>query len=193
LLGDPLLVVGRISSVLDRLGVAYVVGGSVASSVYGVPRATQDVDLVADLLGKHVAPFVAALSAEFYVDADMIRDALARRASFNVVHLPTMFKADIFSFVREPWMESEMARGRLETLPTDTGPVTVRFASPEDTLLHKLVWFRLGDEISDRQWGDVLGVLRVQGERLDQAYLDAWATSLGVADLLERARTTARG
>jgi hypothetical protein len=71
--------------------------------------------------------------------------------------------------------------------------VTVRFASPEDTLLHKLVWFRLGDEISDRQWGDVLGVLRVQGERLDQAYLDAWATSLGVADLLERARTTARG
>jgi hypothetical protein len=101
LLGDPLLVVGRIASVLDRLGVRYIVVGSVASSVYGIPRATQDVDLVAELLGKHVTPFAEALSPEFYVDAEMIRDALAHRASFNVVHLGTMFKADIFSFIRE--------------------------------------------------------------------------------------------
>ncbi|MEO6574535.1 MAG: hypothetical protein ABIP89_11900 [Polyangiaceae bacterium] len=189
MLGDPLLVVGKISAVLEHLGVRYVVGGSVASSVYGIPRATQDVDLVADLHGKDVDPFVAMLSPEFYVDADMIRDALAHRASFNVVHLGTMFKADIFSFTREPWMESEMSRGRFETLSTEGGPVTIRFASPEDTLLHKLVWFRMGNEISDRQWGDILGVLKVQGDRLDHAYLDEWAPTLGVADLLERART----
>jgi hypothetical protein len=188
-LGDPLIVVGKIGKALDQMGVRYVVGGSVASSVYGVPRATQDVDLVAELFGKQVDPFVAMLTNEFYVDADMIRDALSRRASFNVVHLGTMFKADIFPFMRDPWMESEMARGRLETLPTETGPVTIRFATPEDTLLHKLVWFRAGGEISDRQWGDILGILKVQGTRLDQGYLDQWATPLGVADLLQRAQT----
>ncbi len=189
MLGDPLLVVAKIGKVLDELGIRYVVGGSVASSVYGVPRATQDVDLVAELFGKHVDPLVAMLANDFYIDAEMIRDAITRRASFNVVHLGTMFKADIFLFKREPWMESEMSRGRLETLATEAGPVTIRFASPEDTLLHKLVWFRAGGEISERQWGDVLGVLKIQGVRLDQHYLEAWAPQLGIADLLQRAQT----
>ena len=188
MIGDPLIVVGRIAEVLEHLGVRYVVGGSVASSVYGVPRATQDVDLVAELFGRHVSTFVRMLASEFYVDEEMIRDALARKASFNVIHLGTMFKADVFSFDGEPWSQSEMSRGRLETLPTAAGPVTVRFASPEDTLLHKLVWCRLGNEISDRQWGDVLGVLKIQGPRLDLPYLEKWAADLKVLDLLHRAQ-----
>jgi hypothetical protein len=187
-LGDPLVVVGAIAKALDQLGVRYVVGGSVASSVYGIPRATQDVDLVAELFGRHVDPLVALLSTDFYVDVDMIREALARRGCFNVVHLATMFKADVFAFVREPWMEKEMSRGRMETLDTPTGPIVIRFASPEDTLLHKLVWFRLGAEASERQWGDVLGILKIQADQLDQGYLTEWALVLKVDDLLERAR-----
>lgn len=186
-LGDPLLVVGLLVRAFDELGIRYVVGGSVASSVYGVPRSTQDVDVVAELFGKHVDPFVAALRDDFYVDADMIRDALARHASFNVVHLQTMFKADVFVFKRDPWMTSEMNRARVETLDSEGGPLTVRFASPEDTLLHKLVWYRLGNEISERQWGDVRGIVEIQGERLDRGYLATWSGPLGVADLLERA------
>lgn len=188
--GDPLLVVGRIAQALDQLGIRYVVGGSVASSVYGVPRATQDVDLVAELYGRHVAQLTALLEADFYVDADMIRESIARQSSFNVVHLPTMFKADIFIFKREPWMESEMGRGRAETLATDVGNVTIRFASPEDVLLHKLVWYQLGGEVSERQWSDVLGILKVQGDRLEVAYLDQWAPELGVTALLQRARAS---
>lgn len=191
-LGDPLLVVGLIARAFDQLGIRYLVGGSVASSVYGVPRSTQDADFVAELFGRHVDPLVSALASEFYIDADMIRDAIARQACFNVVHLETMFKADVFVFKHEPWMMSEMSRARVETLPSEAGPATIRFASPEDTLLHKLVWFRLGSEISDRQWGDVMGIFEIQGERLDQDYLDTWAAPLGVADLLERARRRAR-
>jgi len=143
---------------------------------------------VAELYGRHVAPLVALLETDFYVDADMIRDAITSQSSFNVVHLPTMFKADIFIFKREPWMESEMGRGRSETFATDAGDVTIRFASAEDTLLHKLVWYRLGGETSERQWGDIQGILKVQADRLDGDYLDHWAPHLGVAALLQRAR-----
>lgn len=95
MLSEPLLVVARVAAVLEDLSVPYFVGGSLASSVYGIPRATQDVDLVADLDLEHVEPLAAALGGQFYIDGDMIADAIRRRASFNVVHLATMFKADV--------------------------------------------------------------------------------------------------
>lgn len=118
----------------------------------------------------------------------MIREAVTRQASFNVIHLTTMFKADVFIMKRDAWAREEMSRARQEHLDGPNGTVAIRFASPEDTLLHKLVWFRLGNEISDRQWSDINGVLKIQGERLDREYLDRWAPVLKVADLLERAR-----
>ena len=189
MLSDPLLVVSTIARVFDDLGIRYLVGGSLASSIYGVPRATQDVDLVADLPAEAVEAVHDRLVGTFYVDADMIRDAIARRASFNVIHLGTMFKADVFIMRGDAWSREEMARARSEEFESVDGPFSVRFASPEDTLLHKLVWFKLGNEISDRQWGDILGVLRVQAGSLDGAYLDRWAQQLDVAQLLSRARS----
>ncbi len=189
MLSEPLLVVARIVAVFDELSVPYVVGGSLASSVYGIPRATQDVDLVADLRFEHVEPFTASLINEFYVDADMATDAIKRRASFNVVHLATMFKADIFVPSRDSWTREELKRARSEQFDVAEKSVTIRFASPEDTLLHKLVWYKLGDEISERQWRDVLGIMKVQGERLDNSYLDTWANAIDVVSLLDRARS----
>jgi hypothetical protein len=189
MLSEPILVVAQLAHAFDTLGVQYVVGGSLASSVYGIPRATQDVDLVAELNSAHAEPLAQLLGGDFYVDVDMILDAVRRRASFNVVHLATLFKADVFVMKGDSWSREEMRRARSEQLEGPQGSLTIRFASPEDTLLHKLVWYRLGNEISDRQWGDILGVFKVQGTLLDDEHLDRWATALGVADLLARLRS----
>jgi hypothetical protein len=188
MLTEPLLVVARLARAFDELGIRYLVGGSFASSIYGIPRATQDVDLVADIGLPQVDALTNALADEFYIDAAMVRDAIRRRASFNVIHLATMFKADVFVARDDAWSREEMARARTEPLDTPEGRVSIHFASAEDTLLHKLVWYKLGQEVSDRQWGDIIGVLEVQADRLDREYLDRWAGLLDVSDLLDRAR-----
>jgi hypothetical protein len=188
MLSEPLLVVATLVRVFDDLKIRYVVGGSLASSLYGIPRATQDVDLVAEVKPGHVQGITSALGRDFYVDANMINEAIRRSASFNVIHLGTMFKADVFLPKGDSWSHEEMTRARTEQLDAPDGPISIRFASPEDTLLHKLVWYKLGNETSDRQWGDILGILKVQAETLDHGYLDRWAPLLDVAALLDRAR-----
>jgi len=188
MLSEPLVVVAKVAAAFDRLSIPYIVGGSLASSVYGIPRATQDVDLVAEVKLEHVEALVQALVSEFYIDGDMITDAVYRRASFNVVHLATMFKADVFVAGGDSWTREEFKRGRSEQFESAEGVITIRFASPEDTLLHKLVWYRLGNQISDRQWRDVLGIMKVQGPSLDNSYLDMWADAIDVVALLARAR-----
>jgi hypothetical protein len=188
MLSEPLVVVTRLARAFDDLAIRYVVGGSFASSLHGVPRTTHDVDLVAEIGLAHVEALTTALANEFSIDAGMIRDAIRRRASFHVVHLETMFKADIFVAGDDSWSCEEMARARTEELDAPGGKVAVRFASAEDTLLHKLLGYRLGNEVSDRQWGDIIGVLTVQADALDHEYLDRWARRPNVADLLSRAR-----
>lgn len=191
MLSDPLLVVVSLAGLFDSLGIRYLVGGSLASSAYGIPRATNDVDLVADIHMADVDAFVQRLGTGYYVDVEAVRDAVRRRASFNVIHLTTMFKADIFIMKDELWACEEMVRARAESLGSLGSAVHVRFASPEDTLLHKLLWYKLGNEVSDRQWGDVLGVLKVQSTTLDHDYLNRWAKHLGILDLLLRAKEAA--
>lgn len=185
---ESLAVVASLIGTLERLGTRYVIGGSFASSLYGIPRATQDVDIVADLKESDAQSFAEQLTGDFYVDLDMITDAIRLGRPFNVIHLETMFKADIFAMEDEPWSREEMARAHTEQLIGPDGPFRVRFASPEDTLIHKLRWYRSGGESSDRQWADILGVLRVQGAGLDVAYLDRWAAHFEIEDLLMRAR-----
>lgn len=174
-------------STLDRLGVRYYVGGSVAGIVYGLIRSTADVDLVADLTPDHIAPFVAPLRNDYYVDARMIAEAIARKSCFNMIHTATGYKLDIFAMKRRDFDRVALSRVRRDRF-VDEDPVS-EFAvvSPEDLLLNKLEWFRLGDEVSERQWRDVITVLRAQRAVLDRAYLVQWARQLGVADLLEKA------
>jgi hypothetical protein len=180
---ESVTVVLRVAAELERLGIDYFVGGSVASSVHGRPRTTDDVDLVAQIAGRQVEMLVRALEKDFYVDAGMIHDAIQRRASFNLIHLGTMLKVDVFIFSGEDLAIEEMKR----RLRVPLRGSSVWFASPEDIVLEKLDWFRKGQGISERQWRDVLGVLAVQGTRIDLDYLRRWARQLGILDLLDRA------
>lgn len=179
-----------VAETLERLGVPYLVGGSLASSLHGRPRATQDVDLVADLREAHTDAFIAALDEAFYLDPDAIRTAVERRSSFNVIHLETMFKVDVFIPRRDEATRQEMER-RQAYLLSEAPKKELIVASPEDIILQKLRWFRLGGEVSDRQWRDVLGVLTVQGDALDETYLARMAARMNLTDLLERAREQA--
>lgn len=184
---EPLAVVARLAVTLDRLRVTYAVGGSLASSLHGVPRATNDVDIIADLRDAHVDRFVTAVEKRFFVDAQMVRSALADHSSFNVFDQTTMMKVDIFVPSLDEWVVEELVRARPETLEVAGKPTSIRFATAEDTLLYKLVWYRLGGEQSERQWSDVRGIIEVQGRRLDLPYLRRWSKHLAVTDLLERA------
>ncbi len=171
----------------EQLGVAYYIGGSVASSAYGLPRTTLDVDIVAALRASHADAFCESLQDAYYVSLPAVRSAIEREASFNAIHLASMFKVDLFVCKRRPFDESVLTRLRRGTVGPDDDQLEVMLASPEDLVLSKLQWYRLGDEVSERQWLDVLGVMKVQHAALERPYLERWAGELGVADLLRRA------
>ncbi len=189
-LPDPLRVALAITGILERLGVRYVTAGSLASSVHGEPRSTDDVDLVADLRAAHATPLVTALRGEWYVSEETVRDAIARGASFNAIHLASGVKVDVFVVGEDAFDAHRVARGRTVRVRAEPGAV-LRVDTAEYTVLRKLEWFRRGSETFDRQWRDVVGILRAQGAGLDRGELATWGERLGVSDLLARATAEA--
>jgi len=183
---EPIEVTFKVTEVLEALSVPYLIGGSLASTLYGMIRTTQGSDIVADMRQEHLQPFVAALQDEFYVDDEMIAEALQRHSSFNIIHRETMFKVDVFVPWPRPFLQSQLARAQKQTFVFET-EISAKFASPEDTILAKLEWYRIGGEVSERQWRDILGVLKTRANALDFDYLRKWASELRVKDLLERA------
>jgi len=170
---------------LEEMGVAYHVGGSVASSFTGIARATQDADLVADLELPHVTPFTTALTDLYYLDRERVEQAVRTRRSFNAIHLPTMYKVDVFVAKDTPFARENTARRVAIEVP-GLGR-SLYFASPEDIVLHNLLWYTDGGGVSDRQWHDLQGVLRLRRASIDLAYLRDWAARLGIYELLEKA------
>jgi hypothetical protein len=175
-----------VTQTLEHLGIPYAVGGSLASSLHGVMRSTLDVDIVADMQPEHIQPLVEALSKEFYADDEMMRDAIEHQSSFNLIHYETAFKVDIFIRKSRAFDQMQLDRRRLSVIASDPEE-SVYVTSPEDTILAKLEWYRMGGEVSDRQWRDLLGVLKTRAGELDLEYLRKWAAELHVSDLLERA------
>lgn len=176
----------RVAEIFDEIEVPYLIGGSVASSILGEPRATLDVDIVADLQLSHVQPLVQLMTEEFFIDERMVIEAIERKSSFNVIHLNTMQKVDIFVLSNQPLAQVEMQRRQLLVLTLD--PERLAWvASAEDIILQKLIWYRLGNQVSDRQWRDVLGVLKVQADRLDFNYLNQWTQTLELEYLMTQA------
>jgi hypothetical protein len=176
-------------AVLDDLNIRYAIGGSLASSTHGAARYTQDADIAVEPFpGKERLFALRFPSSEYYADEQMIRDAVARRSSFNILHLLTAFKIDIFVQKDRPFDRELLAR-RIKAPVFGESEGEFGVVTAEDSVLLKLEWYRIGGEVSDRQWGDIIGVMKTQGERLDAAYLDKWALEIGVKDLLERVRS----
>ena len=183
---EPLQAALQVAAAQECCGVRYLVGGSVASSVTGEPRSTMDVDLVVALTQEDVEPFLASLGDGFYADEETLRSAIRTRSSVNLIHRETSTKVDLFILGGTPLDDEQMER-RVR-LQVATGPDRFLYVyTAEDILLQKLRWYRLGNEASDRQWRDILGIIGVQGRRLDRSYLRRGAVTLGVTDLLDRA------
>jgi hypothetical protein len=185
MLSEPIAVTLLVIDALEALNVPYLIGGSFAAAVYGVARLTADADVVADVRFEHVDQLASRLSADFYLDVESMRAAIRHRSSFSLIHFKTTFKVDLFLPKQRSYSQMQMERRVQQPLSTETDQLAY-FSSAEDSVLSKLEWYRLGGEVSESQWRDVLGVIKTQGERLDLAYLRQWAAALNVVDLLEK-------
>lgn len=183
----PLDLAADVARRLDRLGIPYVIGGSLAAALVGEPRSTADVDIAVELPTAMVEPLVDAVSADFYVPTRAVAAAVAAKSSFNLIDRRSALKVDVFVLGDDLLDRRQLERRRAVPLPVDP-PQEVWVTSSEDVILRKLRWYEDGGRVSDRQWRDILGVLRTQAGRLDEAYLDTTANAAGLTDLLERAR-----
>ena len=176
-----------VAQVFEKLGVQYCIVGSVAAYSHGHGRATNDVDvIVAQLKTAHVSLVSQALGGAYYISEEAMSEAITRGGNFNLIHHGTGFKIDVFVCDGPTYERQVLARRERMGLFEDEEP-QFYVESVEDVVLSKLRWFRLGGQASERQWSDVLGVLKVNVFTLDFAYLDHWAVQLKIADLLEKA------
>ena len=184
---DIIEAIRPIIKAFEEHSISYYVGGSVASSLYGMARATMDVDLVADIRTEHITLLKSSLEQSYYIDEEMILEAIRRKSSFNLIHLETMIKIDVFIIKDEAYQAKALERKRLDTIEEGDAGGEFYFSSPEDIILNKLHWYEIGNRVSERQWLDIIGVIKIQGNLLDLNYLEQWAKKLQLWELLEKA------
>lgn len=173
----------RLLWALEATGIEYALVGSVASSAFGEPRATMDIDMVARLTKPLLERLGKLLGADYYFDLETAEAALRPGGSFNIVSMQSVTKFDFFPIEGDAFGTSQLARRRMAKVDF-LSDVEVPVASPEDIVLAKLRWYDLGGRTSERQWSDILGVLRVQSGKLDWGYIEEWGPRLGVVELV---------
>jgi hypothetical protein len=164
---ESLAVLAEVIAVLERLNIVYALGGSWASSLHGERRFTHDPDLSVQPFPGQEKALVESFGPDYYVSRQAVDEAMQRRSSFNIIHLPTSFKVDIFVRKDRSFEQSALARRRAHRYEEPSG-ASVYVLTPEDIILYKLEWFQIGGAISERQWNDILGVFKMQAERLRQ-------------------------
>ena len=181
---DQIAVAVRVGRALDEIGVLHTIGGSLAASFAGEPRSTVDIDFVVKLTHADVLPFIAALEGDFYIAEDALHRAIDTLGSANIIHEASNLKVDLFIAGGTPLDEQQLARR--QRIEVRQGQV-IYIHPPEDVLLQKLRWYRKGGSVSDRQWRDILAIIRTQGPQLDRGYLESNAPVIAVEDELARA------
>jgi len=182
---DLLVALIPVIEAFECLGIRYYLSGSIACSVYGLPRGAQDIDFLADIQFEHVCPLIDHLQAAYTINEQIVRDALAQRSVFSLLHLSSLVKVDVM-LPRGTAFDSLVSQ-RAQQLSLIEGYQPIWIASPEDVVLLRLEWYRDGEATADDQWNDILGVLKVQAPTLDLTYLRLVAQTLNVSGLLEQA------
>ena len=174
-----------LAAALDRLTIPYAIVGSVASSARGSYRATEDIDLLAQISPEHAEGLAQTLGRDWYADGQQMRSAIGAGRAFNLIYLPLSQKVDVFPVVDE-FCAAELERA--DTIPVPTTEADYPVLSAEDVVLAKLQWYKAGGEISDRHWNDIGNVIRIT-PGIDWVYMEGWAPRLGIAALLARAKS----
>ena len=184
---DIFIALKPVINIFEKLSIPYYIGGSIASSIYGIARATMDVDIVADIDIHHIPALKQHLENDYYIEEGMIKEAIRNKSSFNLIHLETVLKIDVFIYKDDPYQRNAIQRKLKDTIEEDNSDAIFYFSSPEDIIINKLIWYKMGGEVSDRQWLDVTGVIKVQGNSLDKNYLKEWSQKLKIVELLNKA------
>lgn len=173
----------KTAAVLEKLKIPYIVTGGAAVAMWGKPRFTADIDIAVELQEGHIVPLARELRSVLgdtaYIDEEMMRTEQARSGEFNVIHPESGLKVDFFPRARSAFEEQRFARAAVKRI----GGQAVRFISPEDLILIKLLWYK--ESASTRHLEDAQSIVAVQNEALDREYLQQWAARLGITDLVE--------
>lgn len=174
-----------IVEIFEKLNINYHIDGSFASSAHGVPRATADIDLMADIRLEQINALINALGIDYYIEENSVKRAIQNSSSFNLIHQDTIIKVDIF-IPKDREYDQEVMRRAISTSIDIQNPRSFKIKSAEDIILTKLEWYRSSSGISEVQWRDIINVFRVRKDSIDYDYLDRWATKLQLKDLLTK-------
>ncbi|WP_413167993.1 hypothetical protein ACL6C3_14865 [Capilliphycus salinus ALCB114379] len=189
MLQDPIELAAVIGSLFEQLAIPYFVGGGLASSILGETRTTVDADIAILLNDINLLPrLIETMEGEFYLSEIAIEEALTGRTNtFNVIHLTSALKADIYLIRNSDEFRKTAMSRRQKIYPTGSPELSFYLCTAEDIVLQKLIWYQMTGRTSHKQWRDILGVLKLQAERLDFQYLQGWSQQLNVTQELQQA------